>query len=238
MARVDYDKQSKDYDRGRTLPDETLATWMVAARRHTGPAHRVLDLGAGTGRFTAALAAAFDAEVVAIEPSKGMRDHAASKDLRLVGGRAEALPLQDGTIDVAWLSNVIHHFDDLARAASELRRTVNGTVLIRGAFGDTDVPSLFRFFPASRDVVRSFPQSGATIEIFQAAGFSSFYKERVTEVVANNLAEMVPKVALRADTALELISDDEFAAGLAQLEQAAATETDPVTVPVDLLVIN
>jgi predicted RNA methylase len=33
----------------------------------------VLDLGAGTGLFAAAIASWFDAEVVAVEPSAGMR---------------------------------------------------------------------------------------------------------------------------------------------------------------------
>jgi len=238
MARVDYNHQSANYDAARSLPDEAIAAAMVAARRHAAPAQRVLDLGAGTGRFTAALADAFDAEVVAIEPSHGMRTEARSKGIKVIAARAEALPLQDATIDVAWLSNVIHHFDDLARAASELRRTVNSTVLIRGAFGDTDVPSLFRFFPASRAVVQSFPTSQETIDAFQAAGFSSFYREPFEETIAANLAEMVPKMRLRADTALELIPDEAFERGLAELEGAARTETGPVTVPTELLVIR
>jgi ubiquinone/menaquinone biosynthesis C-methylase UbiE len=238
MARVDYDKQSANYDAGRTLPDEAIALWMVTARRHAGDAEVVLDLGAGTGRFTKALAEAFDARVIAIEPSAGMRDRAAPKDLNVIGGRAEELPLRDASIDVAWLSNVIHHLDDMPKAAAELRRVVNGSVLLRGAFGDTDVPSLFRFFPASRAVVTSFPKSHDTIEIFRDAGFSSFYKERVTEVIARNLAEMVPRIRMRADTALQLISDEDFAAGLAELEVAATKEDDPVTVPTDLLVIS
>ena len=36
MARVDYDKQSAVYDRGRTLPHEAIGAWMVAARKHIG----------------------------------------------------------------------------------------------------------------------------------------------------------------------------------------------------------
>jgi len=198
----------------------------------------VLDLGAGTGRFTKALEEAFDAEVVAIEPSKGMRDEAKRKGIAVIGGRAEALPLRDATIDVAWLSNTIHHFDDLALAAAELRRTVTSTVLIRGAFGDTDVPSLFRFFPESRAVVQSFPTSQTTIATFQAAGFSSFYREPFEETIAANLAEMVPRMRMRADTALELIPDEAFERGLAELEEAAQSETDPVTVPTELLVMR
>ncbi len=237
MARVDYDRQSIAYDKGRGLPNDTLATWVAAVRRHAAPATRVLDLGAGTGRFTRALEEAFGTNVLAIEPSKGMRDEAHAKGITVVGGSAESLPLKDASIDVAWLSNVIHHIDDLGRAARELRRTTT-TVLIRGAFGDTEVPSLFRFFPDSRKVVQSFPTSQATMEAFQAAGFTSFYRERVDEVIARNLAEMVPRIRMRADTALELIPDEAFLRGVEQLEEAAATEDDPVVIPTELLVMR
>jgi hypothetical protein len=37
-------------------------------------------------------------------------------------------------------------------------------------------------------------------------------------------------VRLRADSTLELLSDEEFAAGLARLEAAAGAETSPVPV--------
>ena len=51
-----YDaRMAAAYPRGRRLREADLASWLAAARPHlSGP---VLDLGAGTGRFTAALAA-------------------------------------------------------------------------------------------------------------------------------------------------------------------------------------
>jgi ubiquinone/menaquinone biosynthesis C-methylase UbiE len=243
VARVDYDKQSDRYDAGRGLPDDTLAIWMAHARRHAGDASSVLDLGAGTGRFSAALADAFASRVFAVEPSAGMREQAAPKqhpDVRLIAGRAEAIPLRDATVDFAWLSNVIHHFDDLTQAAAELRRVVvpGGTVLVRGAFGDTEITSLFRFFPATRPVLESFPTRRHAIEVFHAAGFTSFFQETVPQLLAKNLAEMLPRTRLRADSTLELISDEEFAAGIRRMEEAAKTETGPVIDDLDLLVVR
>ncbi len=241
MARVDYDKQSEVYDRGRTLPREGIEIWMVTARRHVPEATRILDLGAGTGRFSAALADAYDADVYAIEPSAGMREQARSKPhelVHVVAGRAEEIPLPDATIDFAWLSNVIHHFDDIPAAAHELRRVVRGALLVRGAFGGVDVPTLYRFFPGSQRVVDSMPTIAEAIDAFEAAGFGSFRRETVEQLLANSLADMVPRIRLRADTALELITDDEFAKGLAELERAAATETAPVYDRLDLLVVR
>jgi len=241
MARVDYDKQSANYDQGRTLPDEAIATWMVAARRHTQGASTILDLGSGTGRFSGALADAFDAKVIAVEPSDGMRQQAKTKRdnrVTILGASAEMLPLANATIDVAWLSNTIHHFDDVATAAAELRRVTTGTVLIRGAFGDTPVPSLYRFFPGSQHVIENFPTTESIITMFQAAGFTRFYREKVEQLLAHNLADMVPRMRLRADTALELISNEEFESGMNLLEETARTETGPVLDLMDLLVIR
>ena len=243
MARVDYDKQSEVYDRGRTLPPEAIAVWMVSARRHVPDATRILDLGAGTGRFSAALAETFDADVYAVEPSAGMRDQAQNKPhdlVHILAGKAEAIPLPDASCDLAWLSNVVHHFDDLARAASELRRviTYGGTVLIRGAFGGVPVPSLYRFFPGAQRIVDSMPTMPEVIDAFQAAGFASFHNEKVEQLLAHDLAEMVPRIRTRADTTLELISDEEFEKGLKDLEEAAERERGPVTDAMDLLVIR
>jgi ubiquinone/menaquinone biosynthesis C-methylase UbiE len=243
MARVDYDRQSEVYDRGRTLPPEALAVWVVTARRHLGKIYRLLDLGSGTGRFSATLAEGLGAQVVAVEPSAGMRGHAANKphpDVRIVSGAAEHLPLRDATADAAWLSNVVHHFDDLSAAAAELRRVVvpGGGVLVRGAFGERDVPTLYRFFPGSRTVVDSMPTMPEVIEVFQAAGFGSFYTEQVEQLLAYSLADMVPRIRMRADTALELIGDEEFERGLAALEAASETEQGPVMDHLDLIVIR
>jgi SAM-dependent methyltransferase len=241
MARVDYDKQSRNYDKGRTLPSEAIDVWMVTVRRHVREPGRILDLGAGTGRFSAALADTFQADVYAVEPSAGMRERAHTKPhdlVHIVAGRAEAIPLPDDSVALAWLSNVIHHFDDLAQAARELRRVVTDAVLIRGAFGGIPVPSLYRFFPGAQRVIDEWPSMPETIEAFEAAGFTSFRNEKVPQLLAYELSEMVPRIRMRADTTLELISDDEFEHGLAELEEAAKHEHGPVMDPMDLLVIR
>ena len=111
MAQVHYDRQSEVYDRGRTFPAETFAAWMSAAQRAVpDPVDRILDLGSGTGRFSAALAASFEANVIAIDPSEGMRRQAVAKldpRVHVIGGVAEYLSLRDASCELAWLSNVI-----------------------------------------------------------------------------------------------------------------------------------
>jgi hypothetical protein len=62
----------------------------------------------------------------------------------------------------------------------------------------------------------------------------------VPQVSARSLAEFRDRVRLRADTTLQAISDDDFAAGLAALDRDAAAETapTPVVTRLDLLVLR
>ncbi|MFD5461787.1 class I SAM-dependent methyltransferase [Kitasatospora sp. NPDC127059] len=91
---------------------------------------RVLDLGAGTGKLTAALVA-LGAEVIAVEPDPAMLGELrrALPDVRALAGSAEAVPLPDGSVDAVLAGNAMHWFD-MAVAGPELARVlVPGGVL-------------------------------------------------------------------------------------------------------------
>jgi ubiquinone/menaquinone biosynthesis C-methylase UbiE len=63
-------------------------------------ARRVVDLGAGTGKLTRQLVAK-GLDVIAVEPSEGMRDQLARSlpSVPVVRGSAEEIPLDDQTVD-------------------------------------------------------------------------------------------------------------------------------------------
>ena len=252
MARVDYDAMAGDYVEGRALPPAGLEPWRVAIQPWLpgdGGGSPVLDLGAGTGQFAAAIAGWLGVRVVAVEPSAGMRAQAASVHshpaVALLGGRAERLPLRDACCAWAWVSTVVHHLDDLPAVARQLRRVLRpgGPVLLRQAFPDRlDAVTLYgSFFPgAARIAVALLPTVEQVADGFAAAGFRVEALECVTQVSAPSLAAYRDKVRLRADTGLRLLPDEEFAAGLAALDRAAAAETTPtpVTDRLDLLVLR
>ena len=90
----------------------------------TAPGRRILDLGAGTGKLTAALLAR-GGEVVAVEPDARMRNelHRALPDVRALAGSAEDIPLPDGAVDVVVAGNALHWFD-MERAGPEIARVL------------------------------------------------------------------------------------------------------------------
>jgi ubiquinone/menaquinone biosynthesis C-methylase UbiE len=249
MARVDYDRMAARYDRGRGMPLAALEGWRAALAAYLPPAsgRPVLDLGAGTGLFAAAIATWFDVRVMAVEPSREMRRRArlghAHRRVASVGGEAERLPLRDGSCAAAWLSTVIHHLGDLAGCARELRRVLEpgGPVLIRSSFsGRHGGISLFRFFPGAGRIADTFPTVEATVAAFATAGFAFESLQPVPQVSAPSLRTAVERVRQRADSTLQPLPDEEFAEGLAALERAAAAETTPTPVidHLDLLVLR
>jgi ubiquinone/menaquinone biosynthesis C-methylase UbiE len=250
VAWVDYDELAAVYDDDRAVPVTVLEPWRRALAAYLPPASGlpVLDLGAGTGLFSVAIARWFATAVVAVEPSEGMRRKAQAKrahpHVAFVGGRGEQLPLRDSCCDSAWLSTVIHHLSDLAGCAGELHRVLRpgGWVLIRNAFPDRPEPGtrLFTFWPATRAILARAPTLQTTIATFAAAGFTVHRVEQVADHSAASLKEAYARTRVRADSLLRLLPDPEFTKGLEALERAAAAETTPTPVirRLDLLVLQ
>jgi SAM-dependent methyltransferase len=113
---------------------------VIAAAAGGGP--RLLDVGAGTGRLSDPLVRA-GYDVVAVEPLAGMRAILARNigAERVLGGHAEALPLDDASVDGAVCADAWHWFDG-ARAADELQRVVRpgGGVVICISQFESDNP--------------------------------------------------------------------------------------------------
>ncbi|MFJ8747475.1 class I SAM-dependent methyltransferase [Embleya sp. NPDC127516] len=125
------------YERGRPpYPPEAVA-WLVPEDART-----VVDLGAGTGKLTRALRAA-GREVVAVEPSVGMREQFARvlPDVRVLDGTGESIPLPDSSVDVVVCAQAWHWVDP-ERAVPEAARVLRpgGRLGLVWNFRDVSVP--------------------------------------------------------------------------------------------------
>jgi SAM-dependent methyltransferase len=90
------------------------------------PGERVLDLGCGSGRFVAALRDA-GAEPVGVEIAEAALERARAvapgADLRLLGPDG-SLPLEHGSVDLVWCSEVLEHVADGLQLLHEVRRVL------------------------------------------------------------------------------------------------------------------
>jgi ubiquinone/menaquinone biosynthesis C-methylase UbiE len=243
MARISYDEQTAaSFKAVRDLPRDGLSEWREAVRRHLRPSQSMslVDIGAGTGVFSAAFSDWFDLSVLAVEPSAAMRGQIPrTPAIQVLEGDASALPLPDASADAAWLSLVIHHIPDLEVAAREIRRVLRpgAPVLIRQGFPDRYEPSgslkldsieLVRWFPETARMLDTFPSMTDTCKAFAAAGFHQDALEHVRETYPTSLADFLGQVDTfrHADTTMRNLTEEEFLRGKERLRRAVRRAED------------
>jgi SAM-dependent methyltransferase len=98
------------YERGRPEYPVDAIAWL-AEELDLRPGRTVLDLGAGTGKLTRALLPT-GAHVIAVEPGEQMlaQLHHVLPDVEALVGGAEAIPLDDGSIDAVTVGSAFHWF--------------------------------------------------------------------------------------------------------------------------------
>jgi SAM-dependent methyltransferase len=112
-----------DYERGRPgWPPEAIDALERRLGLHRGSA--VLDLAAGTGKLTRLLTPRFET-VVAVEPLDGMRAvlEQVVPGAHALAGTAEAIPLDDASVDAVVVAEAFHWFD-VERAVAEIARVL------------------------------------------------------------------------------------------------------------------
>ena len=109
IAAHGYQLGGDDYERARpSYPPEAVA--LLVRKLRIGPGGTVLDLGAGTGKLTRLLQPT-GATLVAVEPVAAMRRHlAAVPEVQVLEGTAEAIPLEDASIDSVVVGTAFHWF--------------------------------------------------------------------------------------------------------------------------------
>jgi ubiquinone/menaquinone biosynthesis C-methylase UbiE len=247
---MDYDLTNSPavYNRGRDHGPAVLRQWLKVVASHIQTKPRIiLDLGCGTGRFSTGLATEFDSSVIGIDPSSKMLREAFTgpynRHVCYVGGAAEALPLPANSVDMIFISMAFHHFKEPHKAAQECRRVLgeNGRVCLRT--GSSDRISLYPyvpFFPGSRNLLEQrLPSLEFQCSVFEAASFRTLVTDVITQQIAPDYSAYADKLAVKADSILIGLNDEEFDAGMSALRSKAATSAPiAVTEPIDFIVFG
>lgn len=124
LAGRRFGAAAEQYVAGRPDYPQEIVDWLV------GDAEAVVDVGAGTGKLTAALVRR-GREVVAVEPDAGMLAALAREvpGARAEAGSGEALPLPDASVDAVVYGQAWHWVDVPAASAEAARVLRPGGVL-------------------------------------------------------------------------------------------------------------
>jgi SAM-dependent methyltransferase len=120
------------------------------------PAGTVLDLGCGAGERLDALRAIGWGQALGVDPDPVAVARGVAAGRALVAGQAEAVPLDDASVDCVMMHHVVEHLADLAPALTEVRRVLRpgGHLVITtpnpAATGRTRWGALWRGYEAPR----------------------------------------------------------------------------------------
>ncbi len=150
----------ESYWRGHQDLDRTYSTGGRLAREivSEGPVagKRVIEVGAGSGRDTLALARdGAQAFVLDYSPAslRLVQEQARAQGvtIHLVQADALALPFRDDTFDVVFHQGLLEHFRDPAPLLAENRRVTR-----RGGFTIVDVPQTFHLYTLAKQILIAF----------------------------------------------------------------------------------
>jgi ubiquinone/menaquinone biosynthesis C-methylase UbiE len=116
-----FEQAADVYERARPDYPEAALDWIVDSLG-LSPGARVVDIGAGTGKFARQLAARA-LHVTAVEPIGEMRAvlERAVPEVDALAGTAEAIPVEDASADAVTAAQAFHWFD-AERALPEMYR--------------------------------------------------------------------------------------------------------------------
>jgi demethylmenaquinone methyltransferase / 2-methoxy-6-polyprenyl-1,4-benzoquinol methylase len=130
FVREMFDTTAEDYDRMETILGLGTGPWyrgQALERAGLKPGMRVVDVGTGTGLVArgAARITGDASLVVGVDPSPGMLASARLPEgVKLVEGRAEAIPYPGASFDFLSMGYALRHISDLSVAFREFHRVM------------------------------------------------------------------------------------------------------------------
>lgn len=221
-ASSGFGRSAESYERARPGYPAEVASWL-AERTALASGATVVDVGAGTGKFTRLLAAT-GAHVVAVEPVPEMRrwfprDVAAE----IVDGSAERIPMPDGSADLVTAAESFHWFrgDEALREIHRVLRPGESLALIWNRLDLTG--SLEAAFDAAVERHRGHPPVRDAGDWLKALERTTLFAERdvrqfenVQELDADGIVDRAA-----SESSIAILPDERRDAALAEIRALA-----------------
>lgn len=177
VARA-FDKAADVYDDYAVLQQEVESRLLERVAYFELTPRRVLDLGCGTGRGSAALAASFaDADIVMLDRAPGMLRHSRQRapNAGAVCADMHQLPFAPGRFDLVFSSLAVQWSTEEPRLFQEVRRILRpGGLFLFTSFGPDTLHELRSAWAAAEDGrqhVNRFPDMHDVGDALVKAGF-------------------------------------------------------------------
>jgi ubiquinone/menaquinone biosynthesis C-methylase UbiE len=217
---VDYSRRAADYDRIRADEVTDREFWLrgIVEVGRVRPRERVLDLGAGTGRFANLMSATNS--VVALDASREMLQVARGKGrFECVLGDGHRLPFRADSFDVTVIVMVLHHLADYRAVLGQVARVSGRVVLATSDMTTRRLGILEEAFPSLVAVDRRrFPSIERIVTALNDAGFPDVTVEERRYVRRLTPEQQLDRVRRKYLSTFDLIPPDEYERGLRFLE--------------------
>ena len=218
---VDYSRRSSDYDAIRADDATDRAFWLrgLVEVGRIRPGERVLDLGAGTGRFAFLLHASNP--VIALDPSREMLSIAHAKaPFACVRADGHRLPLRADAIDVTVIVMVLQHFADYELALREVARVSHRVVIATSDLSTRTLGIVEEAFPSLLDIDRiRFPRIEAIVGALERAGFGDIQTKKRPYVRTLTVTQQLDRVRRKYISTFDLLPPGEYDRGVRFLER-------------------
>jgi len=175
-----YDVYDAWFDRNAIAYESEL----LAVRALLPPAGDWVEIGVGSGRFASKLGIP-----VGVEPADGVATLARARGIRVLKGAAESLPLDDATVDAAFLITTLCFIDDMAVAFGEVARVLRpgGSAIVAFLPRDSRFGALYCDH-TSEDPFFSQATLHTTAQVFDAIGAAGLRIERTVQTLSGDPA--------------------------------------------------
>ena len=221
-SAVDYDQAADRYAAHRQIHGGVFRE--LCMRSMPDPDARVLEIGCGTGNYTAALTQTLGCTTYGLDPSIEMLSRACSDKVHCLLGRAEQLGFADASFHLVYSVDVIHHIGDRAAFYREGARVLQPGGWLCTVTDSADMLSrrelLSGYFPETVKVeLARYPRISQLETWMNRAGLVSIQVFAVEEPYQ---VTSIHPFRDRAYSSLHLIAEEAWQAGLERLERDLA----------------